>query len=106
MDLKGPFQVESIGGKKYAFICVDDYSRYSWVDFLREKSDVVKAFITFCTMLQREKGVNITLSEVTMEGNSRTDSFLTTVRLSVFIISSLLLSHLSRMELLSKRIDP
>ena len=55
----GPFQVESLGGKKYAFVCVDDYSRYSWVDFLREKSDAIKDFITLCTRLQREKGVSI-----------------------------------------------
>lgn len=29
MDLMGPMQVESLGGKKYVFICIDDYSRYT-----------------------------------------------------------------------------
>ena len=29
MDLMGPMQVESIGGKRYAFVCVDDFSRFS-----------------------------------------------------------------------------
>ena len=29
MDLMGPMQVESLDGKRYAFVCVDDFSRYS-----------------------------------------------------------------------------
>ena len=29
MDLMGPMQVESLGGKRYAFVSVDDFSRYS-----------------------------------------------------------------------------
>ena len=28
MDLMGSMQVESIGGKKYLFVCVDDYTQY------------------------------------------------------------------------------
>ncbi|GJR04075.1 reverse transcriptase domain-containing protein [Tanacetum coccineum] len=34
MDLCGPMRVESINGKKYILVIVDDYSRYTWVDFL------------------------------------------------------------------------
>ncbi|XP_075491081.1 uncharacterized protein LOC142529427 [Primulina tabacum] len=30
MNLMGPMEVESIGGKKYSFVCVDDFSRFSW----------------------------------------------------------------------------
>ncbi|GKE95156.1 retrovirus-related pol polyprotein from transposon TNT 1-94 [Tanacetum coccineum] len=30
MDLCGPMRVESINGKKYVLIIVDDYSRYTW----------------------------------------------------------------------------
>ena len=37
MDLMGPMQVESLGGKWYAFVCVDDFSRYSWIHFLKKK---------------------------------------------------------------------
>ena len=36
MDLMGPMQVESIAGKKYIFVCVDDFSRFTWVDFKRK----------------------------------------------------------------------
>ena len=44
MDLMGPMQVESLGGKKYAYVVVDDFSRYTWVNFIREKSDVFEVF--------------------------------------------------------------
>ena len=37
MDVMGTIPVESMSGKKYIFVIVDDYSRYSWVMF-SEKS--------------------------------------------------------------------
>jgi hypothetical protein len=37
MDLMRPMQVEILGGKKYVFVCVDDFSRFIWVNFIREK---------------------------------------------------------------------
>ena len=39
MDLIGPMQNESLGGKRYNFVCVDDFSRFTWKYFLREKSE-------------------------------------------------------------------
>ncbi|XP_019188855.1 PREDICTED: uncharacterized protein LOC109183091 [Ipomoea nil] len=44
MDLIGPTRTESIGGKRYILVCVDDFSRFSWVSFLREKSETFEAF--------------------------------------------------------------
>lgn len=44
MDLKGPIQVENLAGKKYMFVFVDDFSRYTWVRFIREKSETVNSF--------------------------------------------------------------
>ncbi|GJR77993.1 integrase, catalytic region, zinc finger, CCHC-type containing protein [Tanacetum coccineum] len=37
MDLYGPLRVQSINGKKYIIVIVDDYSRFTWVKFLRFK---------------------------------------------------------------------
>nr|GEW78307.1 hypothetical protein [Tanacetum cinerariifolium] len=34
MDLCGPMRVESVNGKKYILVIVDDYSRFTWVKFL------------------------------------------------------------------------
>ncbi|KAK2417459.1 putative mitochondrial protein [Trifolium repens] len=59
MDLMGPMQVESLGGKRYVLVVVDDYSRYTWVNFIREKSDVFEVFKELCIQIQREKGSNV-----------------------------------------------
>nr|GFB70991.1 retrovirus-related Pol polyprotein from transposon TNT 1-94 [Tanacetum cinerariifolium] len=37
MDLCGPMRIASINGKRYVLVIVDDYSRYTWVHFLRSK---------------------------------------------------------------------
>nr|GEY95452.1 hypothetical protein [Tanacetum cinerariifolium] len=51
MDLRGPIRVESINGKKYVLVIVDDYSRYTWTHFLRSKDETPKVpidFFRFC----------------------------------------------------------
>nr|GEV17815.1 ribonuclease H-like domain-containing protein [Tanacetum cinerariifolium] len=42
MDLCGPMRVESINGKKYVLVIVDDYSRYTWTYFLRNGENLDK----------------------------------------------------------------
>jgi len=37
IDLMGPMQVANIGGKRYVLVVVDDFSRLTWVNFIREK---------------------------------------------------------------------
>ena len=59
MDLIGPIQVKSFSGKKYMFVCVDDFSRYTWVDFLRQKSDTFHVFKKLCARLKTEKNSEI-----------------------------------------------
>jgi len=53
MDLMGPMPVESIGGKKYAFVVVYLFLRFTWVNFIREESDTFDVFKDLCTQLQR-----------------------------------------------------
>ncbi|GJX12551.1 retrovirus-related pol polyprotein from transposon TNT 1-94 [Tanacetum coccineum] len=45
MDLCGPMRVEIINGKKYILVIVDDYSRFTWVTFLRSKDKASDAII-------------------------------------------------------------
>ena len=59
MDLMGPMQVESLGGKKYAYVVVDDYSRFTWVNFVRNKSEVFEVFKELCQKIQREKDCSV-----------------------------------------------
>ncbi|GKA06037.1 retrovirus-related pol polyprotein from transposon TNT 1-94 [Tanacetum coccineum] len=54
MDLCGPIRVESINGKRYVLVIVDDYSRYTWVHFLKSKDEApeeIKTFLKIITVL-------------------------------------------------------
>nr|GFA08019.1 Gag-Pol polyprotein [Tanacetum cinerariifolium] len=53
MDLCGPMRVESINGKKYVLVIVDDYSRYTWTHFLRSKDETPEVLIDFFRLVQR-----------------------------------------------------
>ena len=48
MDLFGPIAYISIGSNKYGLVIVDDFSHFTWVFFLQDKSEaqgIVKKFI-------------------------------------------------------------
>ncbi|KAJ9535957.1 LOW QUALITY PROTEIN: hypothetical protein OSB04_un000880 [Centaurea solstitialis] len=52
MDLCGPMRVQSINGKKYVLVMVDDYSRYTWVKFLRSKDEAPEIIISVLKEVQ------------------------------------------------------
>nr|GEU74715.1 hypothetical protein [Tanacetum cinerariifolium] len=52
MDLCGLIRVESVNGKKYILIVVDDYSRFTWVKCLRLKDEALDFIIKFLKMIQ------------------------------------------------------
>jgi hypothetical protein len=58
MDLFGPIAYISIGGNKYGLVIVDDYSRFTWVFFLQDKSEVQGAVKKFIKRAQNEFEVN------------------------------------------------
>jgi transposase InsO family protein len=54
MDLFGPIAYISIGGSKYWLVIVDDYSRFTWALFLREKSQTLETLKRFLRWAQNE----------------------------------------------------
>ncbi|GJT47722.1 putative ribonuclease H-like domain-containing protein [Tanacetum coccineum] len=52
MDLCGLMRVQSIKGKKYILVIVDDYSRFTWVKFLRSKDETPEFVINFLKQIQ------------------------------------------------------
>jgi hypothetical protein len=54
MDLFGPTTYTSIGGNKYGFVIVDDFTRYTCVFFLVDKSDVFTTFKSFIKRVHNE----------------------------------------------------
>jgi hypothetical protein len=53
MDLFGPTSYTSIEGNKYGFVIVN-YTRYTWVFFLVDKSDVFATFKSFVRRCHNE----------------------------------------------------
>nr|GFB49880.1 retrovirus-related Pol polyprotein from transposon TNT 1-94 [Tanacetum cinerariifolium] len=52
MDLCGSMCVQSINGNLYVLVVVDDYSRYTWVLFLRSKDEASKVIFSFIKKTQ------------------------------------------------------
>ena len=44
MELFGPTHVQSINHNRYVFVIVDDFSRYNWTIFMKNKSDTFEQF--------------------------------------------------------------
>ncbi|GKB14382.1 retrovirus-related pol polyprotein from transposon TNT 1-94 [Tanacetum coccineum] len=59
MDLCGPMPIESINGKKYIQVIVDDYSRYTWTHFLRNKDETPEVLKDLLKMIQRNLQVQV-----------------------------------------------
>jgi hypothetical protein len=54
MDLFGPVAYISIGGNKYGFVIVDDYSSFTWMFFLQDKSKTQEVLKKFLKRVQNE----------------------------------------------------
>ncbi|GJT43534.1 retrovirus-related pol polyprotein from transposon TNT 1-94 [Tanacetum coccineum] len=52
MDLCGLIRLASVNGTKYILVIVDDYSRFTWVKFLRSKDEAPYFIIKFLKMIQ------------------------------------------------------
>nr|GEV16072.1 retrovirus-related Pol polyprotein from transposon TNT 1-94 [Tanacetum cinerariifolium] len=59
MDLFGPSVVESYEGNRYTLVIVDDYSRYTWTRFLKDKTEVFDQFEIFSKKIQNQLGCTI-----------------------------------------------
>ncbi|GJV40928.1 retrovirus-related pol polyprotein from transposon TNT 1-94 [Tanacetum coccineum] len=82
MDLCGPMRVASINGKMYMLVIVDNYSRFTWVRFLKTKDEAPATIIKCIKNIQvrlkatvqnvrtdnRTKFVNQTLRECSRPG--------------------------------------
>ncbi|GJR83067.1 putative ribonuclease H-like domain-containing protein [Tanacetum coccineum] len=62
MDLCGPIRVQSINGKKYILVIVNDYSRFTWVKFLSSKDETPEFVINFLKQIQ--VGLNKTVRDI------------------------------------------
>ncbi|GJX00964.1 retrovirus-related pol polyprotein from transposon TNT 1-94 [Tanacetum coccineum] len=59
MDLFDPSVVRSYGGNCYTLVIVDDYSRYTWTRFLKDKTEAFDQFEIFSKKIQNQLGCSI-----------------------------------------------
>ena len=59
MDLFGPNAYKSLSGNSFGLVIVDDFSRFTWVFFLDNKSQVQKIFKNFTRKAQNQFEVKI-----------------------------------------------
>nr|GEX95317.1 hypothetical protein [Tanacetum cinerariifolium] len=73
-DLCGPMRVQSINGKRYVLVVVDDYSRYTWVFFLHSKDEASKVVIYFIkkTQVNLQLHVQLVRTDNGMEFKNKT----------------------------------
>eukprot|EP00253_Pinus_taeda_P032314 PITA_32314 len=58
-DLCGPLPVSSFSGCKYFLTFIDDFSRRTWVYFLKLKSEVFNTFFAFKAFVEKQSGHQI-----------------------------------------------
>jgi transposase InsO family protein len=79
MDLFNPFAYISTDRSKHCLVTVDDYSRFTWVFFLQEKSQTQETLNKFLRHAQNEFGLiikNIRSNNGTEFKNSQIEGFL------------------------------
>ncbi|KAJ9562511.1 hypothetical protein OSB04_007671 [Centaurea solstitialis] len=59
MDLFGPTNVMSIGKKSYCLVIIDDYSRFTWVFFLRTKDETSGLIKTFVKRVENQVNLRV-----------------------------------------------
>ncbi|GJY35446.1 retrovirus-related pol polyprotein from transposon TNT 1-94 [Tanacetum coccineum] len=59
MDLFGPSAIKSYGGNLYTLVVVDDYSRYTWIRFLKTKNEAFEKFEILSRKIQNQLGSSI-----------------------------------------------
>jgi hypothetical protein len=58
-DLMGPFPHPSLKKEMFVLIFVDDFSRFTWIYFLRQKSEVFQHLKDFKALVETQSGKKI-----------------------------------------------
>ena len=59
MDICGPINPHTLGGKRYFFLMIDDFSRCMWIALLKEKSEALEQFKKFKSIAKANKEVRL-----------------------------------------------
>ncbi|KAE8669333.1 hypothetical protein F3Y22_tig00112249pilonHSYRG00290 [Hibiscus syriacus] len=74
-DVFGPVKQQSISGMRYMVTFIDDFSRYVWIFFMKEKSDTFSKFKEFRDSAEGEVGKKICCLRTDNRGEYRSNEF-------------------------------
>ncbi|KAH9745480.1 hypothetical protein KPL70_004087 [Citrus sinensis] len=75
-DVCGPFKPNSLGKTNYFLLFIDDFSRKTWVYFLKQKSEVFEAFKKFKVAVEKKSGYQIKAMRSDRDGEFTSKEFL------------------------------
>ncbi|KAE8708207.1 PLAC8 family protein [Hibiscus syriacus] len=96
-DVFGPVKQQSISGMRYMVTFIDDFSRYVWVFFMKEKSDTFSKFKEFRDSAEGEVGKKICCLRTDNGGEYRSNEFSQYLRECEYVISTLVPTRHNRM---------
>ncbi|KAK9073378.1 hypothetical protein SSX86_007702 [Deinandra increscens subsp. villosa] len=59
MDLFGPTRVRSLGKRSYCFVIIDDFTRYTWVFFLKTKDETTELLKRLIVSLENQAKLKV-----------------------------------------------
>ncbi|KAL0364512.1 UNVERIFIED_CONTAM: Retrovirus-related Pol polyprotein from transposon TNT 1-94 [Sesamum angustifolium] len=74
-DVCGPMRTPSHEQNRYFILFINDYSKMTWVYFMREKSKVFKVFKKFKKLVEKQSGRSIKFSEAIGKKNITAQKF-------------------------------
>ena len=75
-DLCGPMQTPSLASSHYMLTFIDDFTRKTWVYFLKKKSEVFERFCNFKALVENQSGLHIKLVRIDRGGEYISKKFL------------------------------
>ena len=91
-NLCGPMQTNSIRGYSYFMTFIDDYTRKTWVYFLRKKSDAFDIFQRFKDFVEKQSGYYIKVLRIDREGEYVSNAFMNFYKYQIIMMQNLYLS--------------
>ncbi|KAL8157029.1 hypothetical protein AgCh_001943 [Apium graveolens] len=71
MDLFGPVNVLSISRNKYALVMVDDFSRYTWVEFMYSKDETPNIIIEHIKKIEKQAEGKVSVKRLRSDNGTK-----------------------------------
>lgn len=74
-DVCGPQKTQSLSGSRYFILFIDDFTRFTWIYFLKFKSEVAAVFLKFKALVENQADCKIKILRSDNETEYTSDQF-------------------------------